>query len=132
MDTQAFIARWEAAVAARDFDRVGDLFTEDAIFRSPAVFKPYQGRDTIRGILRLVIQVFGDLTYTNIWSNDHGGVVMQFSTTVPVSPDKRLDIEGVDIFQLNAAGQITEMRVMIRPLRGLQAVAAAMEKMMGL
>ncbi|MFZ2489297.1 MAG: nuclear transport factor 2 family protein [Anaerolineae bacterium] len=132
MDTQTFIARWEAAVAARDFDRVGELFTEDAIFRSPAVFKPYQGRDTIRGILSLVIQVFGDLTYTNVWSNNHGGVVMQFSTTVPASPDKRLDIEGVDIFQLDAAGQITEMRVMIRPLRGLQAVAAAMEKMMGL
>ena len=53
---------------------------------------------------------------------------MQFATTV-ASPDgdKRLEIEGVDIFQLDDAGKITELRVMIRPLRGLQAVAAGME-----
>ena len=76
------------------------------------------------------MQVFGPLTYTNVWSNDRGGVVMQFATTVP-GPDKRLEIEGVDIFQLDEAGQIAELRVMIRPLRGLQAVAAAMERLMG-
>ena len=125
-----FIERWEAAVAATDLDAMMALFAPDARFRSPAVFKPYTGRDTIRGLLGLVMQVFGPLTYTNTWSNTRGGVVMQFSTTVP-GPDKRLDIEGVDIFQLDGEGLITELRVMIRPLRGLQAVAAAMEALMG-
>jgi hypothetical protein len=123
MNHPDFIARWEAAVAANDLDSMA------AMFRSPAVFKPYQGRATIQGILGLVMQVFGPLTYTNVWSNDRGGVVMQFATTVP-GLDKRLEIEGVDIFQLDEAGQITELRVMIRPLRGLQAVAAAMERLM--
>lgn len=130
MDHTDFIARWEAAVAANDLDAMAAMFTENALFRSPAVFKPYQGRATIQGILGLVMQVFGPLTYTNVWSNERGGVVMQFATTVP-GPDKRLEIEGVDIFQLDEAGQITELRVMIRPLRGLQAVAAAMERLMG-
>ena len=129
MNYHDFIDRWEAAVAANDLDTMAAMFVEDAIFRSPAVFKPYQGRAVIRGILGLVMQVFGPLTYTNVWSNDHGGVVMQFATTVP-GPDKRLDIEGVDIFQLDEQGQITELRVMIRPLRGLQAVAGAMERLM--
>jgi hypothetical protein len=129
MNYHDFIDRWEAAVAANDLDGMAAMFVEDATFRSPAVFKPYQGRAVIRGILGLVMQVFGPLTYTNVWSNDHGGVVMQFATTVP-GPDKRLDIEGVDIFQLDEQGQITELRVMIRPLRGLQAVAGAMERLM--
>ncbi len=129
MTCHDFIARWEAAVAANDLDSMAAMFTEDAIFRSPAVFKPYQSRPVIKGILGLVMQVFGPLTYTNDWSNERGGVVMQFVTTVP-GPDKRLEIEGVDIFQLNEQGQITELRVMIRPLRGLQAVAAAMERLM--
>jgi hypothetical protein len=129
MNYQEFIARWEAAVAANDLDAMAAMFVEDAIFRSPAVFKPYQGRAVIHGILGLVMQVFGPLTYTNIWSNDRGGVVMQFATTAP-GPDKRLEIEGVDIFQLDEQGRITELRVMIRPLRGLQAVAAAMERLM--
>lgn len=130
MNQHAFIARWEAVVAVHDLDSMTAMFTEDAVFRSPAVFRPYQGRETIKGILGLVMQVFGPLTYTNVWSNERGGVVMQFATTVP-GPDKRLEIEGVDIFQLDDDGQITELRVMIRPLRGLQAVAAAMERLMG-
>jgi len=130
MNYHDFIVRWEAAVAANDLDGMAAMFAEDAIFRSPAVFKPYQGRAIIQGILGLVMQVFGPLTYTNVWSNDRGGVVMQFATTVP-GPDKRLEIEGVDIFQLDETGQIAELRVMIRPLRGLQAVAAAMERLMG-
>ena len=129
MNYHDFITRWEAAVAANDLDSMAAMFTADATFRSPAVFKPYQGRATIKGILGLVMQVFGALTYTNIWSNERGGVVMQFATTVPGS-DKRLEIEGVDIFQLDEQGQITEMRVMIRPLRGLQALAGAMERLM--
>ncbi|MER2598476.1 MAG: nuclear transport factor 2 family protein [Caldilineales bacterium] len=127
--TDVFSKRWHAAVAAADLDAMMVLFAPDALFRSPAVFKPYSGSDTIRGILTLVMRVFGPLEYTNVWTNDHGGVVMQFSTTVP-GPDRRLEIEGVDIFQLNEDGLISELRVMIRPLRGLQAVSAAMEALM--
>lgn len=125
---QNFVAAWEDVVARNDLRGMAMMFTDDAIFRSPAVFKPYQGRKTITGILSMVVQVFGPLTYSNWWANDAGGVVMQFATTVAAPDgDKRLDIEGVDIFQLDEAGQITEFRVMIRPLRGLQAVAAGME-----
>ncbi|MCB0204746.1 MAG: nuclear transport factor 2 family protein [Anaerolineae bacterium] len=125
-----FVAAWEDVVARDDLRGMAAMFTEDAIFRSPAVYKPYQGRRTIVGILSMVVQVFGPLTYTNWWANDSGGVVMQFATTV-LSPDseKRLEIEGVDIFQLDDTGKITDLRVMIRPLRGLQAVAAGMEAM---
>jgi hypothetical protein len=126
-----FISAWQALVASDDVDGMAALFVEDAVFRSPAVFKPYQGREAIRYVLSLVLQVFGKLTYTNVWANDSGGVVMQFATTVQAG-DKTLDLEGVDIFQLDASGQIVDLRVMIRPLRGLQAVAAAMEAKMGL
>ena len=126
-----FIATWEAAVANNDVVAMAAMFTADAVFRSPAVFKPYQGRETIHYVLSLVMQVFGPLTYTNTWANNTGGVVMQFATTVQ-SGDKTLDLEGVDIFQLDASGQIVDLRVMIRPLRGLQAVASAMEAKMGL
>jgi hypothetical protein len=126
-----FIASWEAAVARNDVPGMAEMFAEGAVFRSPAVFKPYQGREAIRYVLSLVMQVFGPLTYTNTWANDAGGVVMQFATTVR-SGDKTLDLEGVDIFQLDGSGRIVDLRVMIRPLRGLQAVAAAMEAKMGM
>jgi len=118
MNHHDFIARWEAAVAAHDLEAMTAMFSEDAIFRSPAVFKPYQGRAVIQGILGLVMQVFSPLTYTNVWSNDRGGVVMQFAATVP-GPDKRLEIEGVDIFQLDEQDRRPGTVGPIRPLRGL-------------
>ncbi len=108
MNPTDFVTRWEAAVAANDLDAMATMFAEDAIFRSPAVFKPYRGRLVVTGILSLVTQVFGPLTYTDVWSNERGGVVMQFATTVP-GPDKRLEIEGVDIFQLDEQGRITRV-----------------------
>lgn len=131
MNSQAtdFSAVWEDAVQRNDLDAMAAMFRPDAVFRSPAVFKPYQGRAAIKTILSLVMQVFGPLTYTNTWVNDSGGVVMQFATTVQ-SADKTLEIEGVDIFQLDADGMIADLRVMIRPLRGLQGVAANMEARM--
>jgi hypothetical protein len=35
-------------------------------------------------------------------------------------------VKGVDIIQFNAAGQIVDFEVMVRPASGLQALGAAM------
>lgn len=126
-----FVQAWIDGVARHDMASLAALFADDAIFRSPAVFRPYQGRQTVMQILSLVDQVFQDLKYDHVFSNDQGGVVLQFRTTV-LGSEKELEIQGVDIFQLGADGLIQEMTVMIRPLRGLQGLATAMEKRMGI
>ncbi len=124
-----FILRWERIVANRDMQGLFDLLAPDVQFYSPAVFKPYQGREAVTFLLAHVIEVFGDLAYTHHYHNDQGGVVMQFQTSVEAADGsgRRLTLEGVDIFQLNERGQVQEMRVLIRPLFGLQALAAAMQ-----
>jgi hypothetical protein len=75
-------------------------------------------------LLGVVVQVFGELTYTGVYSSADGGVVMQFETTVQ-GTERAFDLEGVDIFQLGPDGRVRDMCVMIRPLTGLQAPAAA-------
>lgn len=124
--TQAFISAWKDVVARRDAAELASLFAEDATFRSPAVFKPYQGRHAVVYLLSQVMELFGDLAYTTVYANDQRGVVLLFETTVP-GPEKPLFVQGVDIFQLDENGLIREMIVMIRPLRALQGIAAAME-----
>ncbi len=52
---------------------------------------------------------------------------MQFATTVQEG-ERRLDVEGVDVFQLDDDGLAVEMRVMLRPLRAVHAVVAGMEE----
>jgi ketosteroid isomerase-like protein len=120
----AFVAAWEDAVCRRDLDAVTALLAEDVTFRSPAVHRPYAGRETVTALLGVVTQVFGELTYTGVYASGSGGVVMQFETTVQ-GPERAFDLEGVDIFQLGPDGRVRDMCVMIRPFTGLQALAAA-------
>lgn len=129
MDERArrFIAGWDDAVGQRDLGAAGALLAEHVAFWSPAVHRPTSGRDTVTDILAMAMDVFGDVVYTNVFANDTGGVVMQFATTV-LEGDRRLDVEGVDVFQLDDDGLAIEMRVMLRPLRAVEAVVAAMQE----
>ena len=54
---------FKAAAEANDFDRAESLFAEDVTFRSPVVFKPYEGREQIKLLLGAVVQVFEDFRY---------------------------------------------------------------------
>jgi hypothetical protein len=125
-----FAALWEEAVSRRDLEAVTSLLADDVSFRSPAVHRPYEGRETVAALLRLVIEVFGELSYTGVYTGGEDGVVMQFETAVP-GPDRPLQLEGVDIFRLDADGRARELCVMIRPFSGLQALAAAMAARLG-
>ena len=39
------------AVLARDLDAAMELFSDDVVFRSPVVFKPYHGREAVTPLL---------------------------------------------------------------------------------
>ena len=125
-----FIPTWKQIVAEKDLNALQAILAEDVVFYSPVVFKPYQGRTPVTFLLANVIEVFGELTYTQAYTNDEGGIVLQFETSVD-APDKTMLVEGVDIFQLNEAGLVQEMRVMLRPLSATQAVAQLMLARMG-
>jgi limonene-1,2-epoxide hydrolase len=111
------------AIEARDRDAAIALMREDVVFRSPAVFKPYHGREAVRRLLDAVLAVFEDFRYTREigadGSRDHALV---FETRVG---DKQ--IEGCDFLQLDEDGAISELTVMVRPMSGLLALAEAMK-----
>jgi ketosteroid isomerase-like protein len=54
-----------AAVEHADLDAALDLLAEDVVFRSPAVFKRYEGRATVATILRTISGVFEEFRYTD-------------------------------------------------------------------
>jgi len=113
---------FRSAIEARDLDAAMALMRDDVVFRSPAVFKPYQGVDALRRILEAVIVVFEDFRYTReigaTGARDHALV---FEARVG---DKQL--EGCDFIRTEH-GAITELTVMIRPLSGALALAEAMQ-----
>ena len=92
----------------------------DVVFHSPAVFKPYEGREATIGLLRHVVEVFEDFRYLDELSGD-GSHGLVFAARVG---DRTL--QGWDYLKLDADGLITELTVMVRPLSGLIALAQAM------
>jgi hypothetical protein len=90
------------------------------------VYKPYRGKAQVEGILRLVATVFENFRYTAEW-RDGVTTILFFEANVG---DREL--QGVDILEENDEGLIERFTVMIRPLSGLQAVAATMAERLGL
>lgn len=110
------------AVEAGDLDAVEALLAEDVVFTSPVVFKPYPGKAITTAILRAVSEVFEDFRYdrelTGADGRDHALV---FTARVG---DRELS--GCDFIHVDENGLIDELTVMVRPLSGAQALAAAM------
>jgi len=111
------------AIEARDLESAVALFCEDVVFRSPAVFTPYHGRDAVQRILEAVLAVFEDFRYVReigaAGASDHALV---FEARVG---DKQ--IEGCDFIQLDEDGAISSFTVMVRPMSGVVALAEAMK-----
>jgi hypothetical protein len=115
---------FRAAAEAKDFGAADELFADDATFRSPVVFKPYEGPDAIKLLLGAVVQVFEDFRYLE--QVEAGDVaVLMFEARVG---DK--DLQGVDILKFGADDRIAEMTVMVRPMSGVHALADAMQRML--
>ncbi len=114
------------AVLADDHEAAMSTLAEDVVFRSPAVYKPYEGKETVEQILRLVATVFENFRYTSEW-RDGRTTILFFEAEVG---DREL--QGIDILEENDDGLIVGFTVMIRPLSGLQAVAATMSARLGL
>lgn len=114
---------FRAAIEARDIEAAVALLADDVVFRSPIVFKPYEGRAAVGMILRAVVEVFQDFRYVReIGAPDAVDHVLVFRARVG---DR--EIEGADFLHRDGDGAIDELTVMVRPLNAALALAEAMK-----
>jgi len=114
------------AIEARDLDAAVALLHQDVVFKSPVVFRPYQGRESMRLILEAVFTVFEDFRYVReIGADDARDHALVFEARVE---DKQL--EGCDFIRLDDDGAISEFTVMVRPLAATLALADAMKALL--
>ena len=114
--------RFRAAAESKNFSAIDELFTEDVVFFSPVVFKPYKGREAVAMLLGAVVQVFEDFRYVDQLETGDAAA-LAFSARVG---DRELD--GIDFLHFTAAGKVDRMAVYVRPMSGVNALAAAMQK----
>jgi hypothetical protein len=120
---QIGLQHWHRVVESRDGSRLPDLIAEGAVFRSPAVHTPQEGRDLVAAYLAGAFVVLGpELTYQDEWVRERDAV-LRFTTVV-----EGLQVEGIDLIRWDDDGQIVDFTVMIRPFKALQAVMARMQE----
>jgi hypothetical protein len=115
-------AAFRRAVESGDVDGVLALVSPDVVFNSPVVYRPYQGREVLGGILRAVMRVFKEFRYEReIGAEGAGDHALLFRARVG---DRQL--QGCDFLHFGRDGLIEELTVMVRPRSAALALAVAM------
>jgi hypothetical protein len=108
------------AAESKDFSAIDEIFAPKVTFKSPVVYKPYEGREAVAMILGAVAQVFEDFRYTDqVETGD--AAALAFSAKVG---DRELD--GIDRLRFDGEGRVIELAVYVRPMSGVNALAEAM------
>ena len=115
---------FRAAVEAKDLDAMRAALHPDVTFRSPVVYKPYEGRDAVMFLLAAVVQVLEDFRYLDELHAD-GSHALIFEAKAGGR-----ELNGLDYIRTDADGLITELWVMLRPLSGLSAVGERMRALL--
>jgi hypothetical protein len=124
--TPPVIQRWKDIIDNGRTDELADLLAEDAVFYSPAVFTPQEGRVVSLAYLSAASEMFGasDFRYVGEWYAERSAV-LEF-----VADIDRVHVNGIDMISWNDDEKITQVKVMLRPLKALQTVIPAMGQLL--
>ena len=113
--------KFTAAVEAEDPGALTEALADDVVFRSPAVFKPYEGKPIVSTILTEgAMKVFEEFRYVARFEDGETAALI-FKARVG-----NREIDGLDLLRFNGDGKVSELMVMVRPLSGINALAEAM------
>jgi hypothetical protein len=109
---------FRAAMEARDLTAATEAFAPNAVCRSPLTDRlAFTGREQIRTLMEVVLEVFEGLRYTDeLRAGDRAVLVAEARVAGS-------ELELVDHIYLDESGKIRELTVFLRPL---PATAAAM------
>lgn len=117
---------WHRLVREQDASGLPALLAEDAVFHSPVVHTPQRGRKLTALYLGAAFQVFFSPGFRYVREIvGPTDAMLEFETEI----DGVL-VNGVDIIRWNDAGQITEFKVMLRPLKAIHLIHERMAAML--
>lgn len=117
---------WHDMMASGDMSRLATLLAEDAVFLSPIVHTPQKGRDIVMLYLRAAGETLGNDSFRyvkEIVEAPHA--VLEFETVMD-----GIKVNGIDMITWNDKDEITEFKVMVRPLKAINMVHAKMGEML--
>ncbi|HRX75232.1 MAG TPA: nuclear transport factor 2 family protein [Hyphomonas sp.] len=99
---------------------------DTVVFRSPVVHTPQEGKQITLAYLTAAGQTLGGDTFRYTRAFDCGDkAVLEFECVMD-----GIQVNGVDMIEWNGDGKISDFKVMVRPLKAIQTVHAAMGAML--
>lgn len=113
------LARWHAYMeSGADPALLSALIADDAVFHSPVVHTPQVGKPVVMAYLLAAAQVLGNDSFHYVRELVDGDQVMlEFVTEL-----EGITVNGVDIIRFDAEDRISDFKVMVRPLKAINAV----------
>lgn len=119
MSAHPGLARWHAYMeSGGDPALLSALIAETCVFHSPVVHTPQAGKPVVMAYLLAAAQVLGNDTFHYVRELVDGDEIMlEFVTELD-----GISVNGVDIIHFNSDGKISDFKVMVRPLKAINAV----------
>jgi len=116
------LALWHDIIRTRDPAALDALLAEDVVFHSPVVYAPQRGKAITTKYLAAAVAVLGgsDFRYVEEWVGPKSAV-LEFMTTLD-----GIEVNGADFIGWNADDRIDRFKVMVRPLKAIEAVRQRM------
>lgn len=124
---EQFIIKWHQAVDERSFEKIDALLSQNMQLISPVAFKPITDRSYILKVLENVVSLIENFHYTRSTVLSDGGVLLVFEGEI-----EGKTIEGIDLIDLDSAGRVETLKVMLRPYGTYTQFAYKMAERLGI
>jgi hypothetical protein len=124
--TPPVIQRWIDIIDNHRPDELDGLLAEDAVFYSPAVFTPQEGKAKTAMYLRAAEKMFSgtDFQYVGQWFGEQSAV-LEFTATID-----GMYVDGIDMITWNDDEKIVSFKVMMRPFKALSVIMPKMAELL--
>lgn len=117
---------WHRVVKDRDVKALDTLLAPDAVFHSPVVHTPQAGRAITKAYLSAALQVLNNDSFRYVREvRQDQDAVLEFTLELD-----GIQVNGVDMIHWNEKGEITDFKVMLRPLKAVNIVHQKMGEML--
>ena len=117
---------WHQLMPNGDVNGLEDLLADDAVFHSPVVHTPQEGKAITRQYLAAAFHVLGNDQFEYLREiADGNNAVLEFRTELD-----GIVINGIDMIQWDEEGRIRDFKVMVRPLKAVNKLHEKMAAML--
>ncbi len=120
------LERWHAVVQSRDPQALAALLADDVVFHSPVVHTPQRGKAITLQYLMGAMHVLNTAHFRYLRQiAGERDAVLEFMTEID-----GIEVNGIDLIRWGDDGRITDFKVMVRPLKAINAVHQKMASML--